>query len=148
MNVKKGKRYYEKNRNILIAISALLIVSTIILFIFIKESCHDAISYAGPNERETNRGVIIKVYEDSFAFMSVEGEPCYVIYWHDAGPFIDPKGKHKGKLKEGQEVVIVYSGHILKTEPKTIHDVGKIYIRTEESNITIPNNIYELFQDY
>ncbi len=93
MNVKKGKRYYEKNRNILIAISALLIVSTIILFIFIKESCHDAISYAGPNERETNRGVIIKVYEDSFAFMAVDGEPFYVIYRKDTGPFIDPEAR-------------------------------------------------------
>ncbi len=138
----------KRNKKIFIFILALLIVSTIILFIFMKESSYDPIAYVGPNERTANRGVIIKVYEDSFAFMSVEGEPFYVIYRHDAGPFIDPKGKHKGKLKEGQEVVIVYSGHILKTEPKTIHDVGKIYIRTEESNITIPNNIYELFQDY
>ena len=130
----------------LITILSVLIVSTIILVFFINESSSDLIGTVVPNARRGYRGVIVRLNEDSLGFVTEDGEPFYVIY-KGLGSLGNSE-EFNVELKEGQHVLVTYSGHILKTEPKTIPDVGGIFILKEESDIKIPDNIYELFQDY
>lgn len=140
----------KKNKKMLIfliAMLAILIVSTIILLILIYESSSDLLYSTGKkNTSRALKGVIVKLSEDSLGFMTEDGEPFYVIY-NGLGSLGDSE-KFDVELKEGQHVLVTYSGHILKTEPKTIPDVGGIFILKEESDIEIPDNIYVLFQDY
>lgn len=140
----------KKNKKILIiliSILVILIVSIIVLLIFINESTTNLIATVEPNARAGHRGVIVKVNEDYLGFMTEDGEPYYLIYKKELGALKVPEDTRE-ELKEGQYVVVAYSGHILNAEPKIIPDVGDIYIMKEKSDIQIPNNIYNLFSDY
>lgn len=140
----------KKNKKILIfliAMLAILIVSTIILLIVINEATIHPVGTVEPNARTGYRGVIVKVNEDSLGFMTEAGEPFYLIYKEELGALSELE-QTKVKLKEGQHVIVAYSGHILNAEPKIIPDIGGIFVVKEKSDMKVPDNIYDLFKDY
>ncbi len=139
----------KKNKKILIfliVMLAILIVSVIILLIVINEATYNPVGTVEPNAIVGYRGVIVKVNEDSLGFMTEAGEPFYLIYKEKLGTLSGTQTNIE--LKEGQHVIVAYSGHILNTEPKIIPDIGGIYIVSEKSDMKVPDNIYDLFKDY
>ena len=87
------------------------------------------------NLKSTVKGIVIKPYENGGVFI-------VRINGNSAGSMISvssPKQKSE-TLKLGQEILIYFDGSIAESYPEQIHNVGKIEILKEKTDIEIPTS--------
>lgn len=85
----------------------------------------------------SKKAIVVKVNEDSIGVMGTKNED----------DLITVKYSKEGNIgyKQGQEVLIYFTGAITPTNPKTIENVGEIKIINENSNVQIPKKVLETF---
>lgn len=95
---------------------------------------------SGENMDTTMNAIVLRVNEDSLDVMIGSDEEKYV------NNVVFSKEGNSG-FKEGQEILIYYNSNSESVIPGQILDVGKIEIVKEESGVTIPDEIKQIFQN-
>ena len=88
------------------------------------------------------RGVVMEVYENSLSVMGIEAG-------NEPGTLYSVSFAEDGNIgfKQGQEVLIYFDGMILTTYPEQIHNVGKIEIVSEQSEVEIPDDVTRYYNN-
>ena len=94
------------------------------------------------NMISTINAVIVKVNENSLSVMEIHdgnaSENLYVVSFAEDGNI---------GFYEGQEVIIYFDGVIASSYPMQIHNVGKIEITKDKTDITIPDDILRYYNN-
>ncbi len=92
------------------------------------------------NMSATINAVVMKVNENSLSVMEIQegdsSENLYSVSFAEEGNI---------GFSEGQEVLIYFDGIIASSYPMQIHNVGKIEITKDQTDITIPENILRYY---
>lgn len=125
----------KKKKILIISIVTLIII--IVSFIIIYNYTYEPLGKIDVNFATAYKAIIVKVNENSLGIMTTDGIPFYINYSEESNK----------KFKKGQQIVVYYNGETLNTEPKTIPHVGGIDIQKEKSDINIPDDILEVFNN-
>lgn len=110
----------------------ILIIILILLLLLVVIAC----SYIYLEDfRATTKGIVMKVNNNSLSIMELDGGLCTVSF---------AKEGNIG-FKKGQEVLIYFDGMIAESYPAQIHNVGKIKIIKEKTDVEIPENILRYY---
>lgn len=92
------------------------------------------------NMSATINAVVMKVNENSLSVMEIQegdsSENLYSVSFAEEGNI---------GFSEGQEVLIYFDGIVASSYPMQIHNVGKIEITKDQTDITIPENILRYY---
>lgn len=94
----------------------------------------------GDNMSATMSAIVVKVAETHLEVMIGEEEENYLV-------IVNFSKEGNIGFKEGQEVLIYYNAAPEVNYPGEITDVEKIEIVKEKSNVTIPDEIKQIYQD-
>ena len=88
------------------------------------------------------RGMVMEVYENSLSVMGIEAG-------NEPGSLYSVSFAEDGNIgfKQGQEVLIYFDGMLLETYPEQIHNVGKIEIVSEQSEVEIPDDVTRYYNN-
>lgn len=94
------------------------------------------------NMSATINAVVMNVNENSLSVMEIQdgnaSENLYSVSFTEEG---------KIGFSEGQEVLIYFDGIVASSYPMQIHNVGKIEITKDQTDITIPENILRYYNN-
>lgn len=94
------------------------------------------------NMSATINAVVMNVNENSLSVMEIQegdsSENLYSVSFAEEGNI---------GFSEGQEVLIYFDGIIASSYPMQIHNVGKIEITKDQTDITIPENILRYYNN-
>lgn len=126
-----------------IKIIVLILVTLITLFLiglgiyfyrspFVKEP--DGLSI---DNVSTFKAIVVKVYEKSLGVMDIQNtKELYSVSFANDGNI---------GFKQGQEVLIYFDGMIAQSYPAQIHNVNKIEIIKEKSDVAIPDDVLQYY---
>lgn len=128
----------KKKVKIIIISIALIIILSLLIFVSIYYShpkyCNDLQS---ENISMTKKAIVVKVNPKHLDVMGFEGNTDLYRVSYEKEENI--------KFKEGQEILIYYTGGILETFPAQITNTEKIEIIEEEKIHEIPKNILQFY---
>lgn len=84
------------------------------------------------NTRAIMKAVVVKVNKNSLMVIDTDNKSLNSVRLVNEGEV---------EFKQGQEILIYFDGIIAESYPAQIHNVGKIEILKEQSNIEIPKNV-------
>ena len=83
------------------------------------------------NISATMKAVVVKVNKNSLMVMQADNQSLNSVSFSEEGNI---------GFKQGQEILIYFDGMVAESYPAQIHNVGKIEILKEKSDIEIPNS--------
>lgn len=84
------------------------------------------------NTKATMKAVVLKVNKNSLMVMKAENESLYSISYAKEGNI---------GFKQGQEILIYFDGMVAESYPAQIHNVGKIEVLKEQTDIEISESV-------
>ena len=90
----------------------------------------------GKNYIKTTKGIVVRVNNNSLDVIILDDKSLSSVSFSKDGGI---------GFKQGQEVLIYYDGTIATSYPSQIHNVGKIKILKEKSDIKIPNEVLRYY---
>lgn len=134
----------NKKLKIILVLVIIAVVAFLGIYLIIKNNNQEKIDDSdidnGDNMATTMKAIVLKVNRDSLDVMISVEEENYVNHVMFA------KEGNKA-FKEGQEILIYYNANPGVNVPGQITDVGKVEIVKEESGVTIPDEIKQIFQN-
>ena len=124
----------KKSTKIIIFIIILLvIIGTFAIYIFTQYQ---------KNMLSSIRGIVMEVYENSLSVMGIEAG-------NEPGSLYSVSFAKDGNIgfKQGQEVLIYFDGIVADSFPAQIHNVGKIEIVAEQSEVEIPDDVTRYYNN-
>ena len=124
----------KKSTKIIIFIIILLvIIGTFAIYIFTQYQ---------KNMLSSIRGIAMEVYENSLSVMGIEAG-------NEPGSLYSVSFAKDGNIgfKQGQEVLIYFDGIVADSFPAQIHNVGKIEIVAEQSEVEIPDDVTRYYNN-
>lgn len=89
------------------------------------------------DNESTFKAIVVKVYENSLGVMDIQNtKELYSVSFANDGNI---------GFKQGQEVLIYFDGMIAQSYPAQIHNVNKIEIIKEKSDIAIPDDVLQYY---
>lgn len=124
----------KKSTKIIIFIIILLvIIGTFAIYIFTQYQ---------KNMLSSIRGIVMEVYENSLSVMGIEAG-------NEPGSLYSVSFAKDGNIgfKQGQEVLIYFDGIVADSFPAQIHNVEKIEIVAEHSEVEIPDDVTRYYNN-
>lgn len=123
----------KRLRNAIIVLIVVILLAIIVLAINHKMS----IFHDNDNMAATAKAVVIRVNENSLDAMGIEGmTDIFSVGFANEGNI---------GFKQGQEILIYFSGMIMDTYPAQLGKAGKIEIIKEKSDIEIPEKYLKFY---
>lgn len=118
-------------------ISIILIIGIIAIGTYCIKNLN-TVSYDDPVVTETNNiemtplsAIVVNVKDNYLAVMGTKDNDLYTVSYSK---------DNNTKFKQGQEILIYFDGIIAQSYPAQIHNVSKVDIAKEKSDIEIPEN--------
>lgn len=114
------------------AVKLLIFIAILIIVLFII-----GLSIISKEDfRATKKAVVVKVFENSLGVVALNGEIMYYVSFAEEGNI---------GFKPNQEVLIYFDGMVAESYPAQIHNVGKIKIIKEKSDVEISEEVLRYF---
>ena len=123
----------EKKLQLLCAILGIVIL--LISVFFIVNYKYE--TFENSNMKETKSAIVVKVNEKCLSVMGIENTSDLFT--------VSYANENNIEFKQGQEILIYFDGMVLSSFPGQIHNVGKIEIVKEESDVSIPDNVLRFY---